>query len=141
MAQDQRKQRTKRSGSPSGLTAAVETMNEQSLKVFLWMEGRRRNSMATVVVPSMMRDLTDGAEFVTVEGSTLKEVVDDLDRRCPGMKDRLIGEDGKLQPHIAFFVDGVEVKGRHGLLASVSESAEIVIVPALSGGSGRALRL
>lgn len=88
-----------------------------------------------VVIPSMMRALTGGAEVVEVEGATLKDVIERLDERHPGMKALLVDEEGQCHAHVAFFIDGVEARASGGLLTPVPPGAEVVIVPAISGGA------
>jgi len=90
-------------------------------------------AVARVIVPSMMRQLCRGAEVVEVEGATLKEVIARLDVKCPGIRE-LLTENGSIRHHVAFFIDGVDARSSGGLFAPVPEGAEIVIVPALSGG-------
>jgi molybdopterin synthase sulfur carrier subunit len=87
--------------------------------------------MATVWIPSLMRGLTGGLAEVRADGATVREVIDDLERRYPGLKSRLVGED-RLKPNIALVVDGVTSKQglRHALMAS----SEVHFVPAISGG-------
>jgi molybdopterin synthase sulfur carrier subunit len=61
--------------------------------------------MATVWIPSLMRDLTDGQERVQLQGKTVGELIAALDRRHPGVQDRLYqGE--QIDPAIAVWVDG-----------------------------------
>ena|SRR5579871_2131914 len=87
--------------------------------------------MATVRIPSLLREVTDGRSEVEASGRTLREVVRSLDAAYPGIRDRLI-EDGNVRPELSFAVDG-EV-AEMGLLQPVEENSEIVIVPAISGG-------
>jgi molybdopterin synthase sulfur carrier subunit len=88
--------------------------------------------MPVVYIPTLMRDLTGGAEKVEVEGATLRQVVNSLDARFPGAKDRLCRED-RIRPDIAVAVDG-EIT-RQGLLQAVRPDSEVHIVPAVSGGN------
>ncbi len=87
--------------------------------------------MATVFIPALMRPLCDGRHSVEVAGSTLRQVIEGLDAECPGIAE-LVVEDGMLRPGIQLAVDGVT--SSTGLLRSVPESAEVQILPAMSGG-------
>ena len=87
--------------------------------------------MATVFIPTMMRQLTGGEERVEVSGSTLREVVAELEDRFPGFEATLV-QDGRVRPGLAFAVDGVTQS--LGLLAQVPDDAEVHILPAISGG-------
>ncbi|MEZ4860003.1 MAG: MoaD/ThiS family protein [Caldilineaceae bacterium] len=84
-----------------------------------------------VWIPSLHRDLTAGAEVVTVGGDTVGEVVAQLEARFPGIEARLC-EDGQIRPYIAVSVDG-EVT-RKGLRQRLTTPSEIHFIPAMSGG-------
>lgn len=92
--------------------------------------------MPRVIIPGVMQELTGGQGEIEVEGRSLREVFAQLVLRYPALKERLFDAQGSLHHYIALFVDGVEVRASQGLLAPVGEGAEIVIVPALSGGAG-----
>jgi sulfur-carrier protein len=88
--------------------------------------------LAVVWIPALLRPLTGGDRTATVPGATLREVIDNLDARYPGIKDRLTTEEGQLQPEIAAAIDG---ETEHlGLLEPVRESSEVHFIPAISGG-------
>ena len=78
-----------------------------------------------------MRELTDGLERVTVPGEKVRQLVDALDARYPGIKARLV-EDGALRRGIVLTVDGVA--SRQGLRAEVKPDSEVHFVPAIGGG-------
>ena len=88
--------------------------------------------MATVFIPSLMQTLTDGEKQVWVEGSTVRQIINNLDDMYPGVKDRLV-EDGRVKPNISVAVDG-EVTPL-GMLEKVSESSEVHFLPAIGGGA------
>jgi molybdopterin converting factor small subunit len=87
--------------------------------------------MAVVWIPSLLLSFTGGEDKLVVSGSTVKEIIDNLERRFPGIKDRLV-QSGALRPHIAVAIDG-DVSPE-GLEQDVRESSEIHFIPALSGG-------
>ena len=88
--------------------------------------------MATVFIPSLMQDLTDGQQTVEVTGATVREIVNALEGNYPGMKARLM--DGfRLKGNITVAVDG-EVSPV-GVLAEVGESSEVHFLPAIAGGA------
>ena len=90
--------------------------------------------MAQVFIPALMQDLTGGVEKVNVPAATVREVVDQLDTRFPGLRDRLF-EDGQIRRSIAVVVDG-EVSQRRER-TKLSENSEVHFLPAISGGSAR----
>jgi len=87
--------------------------------------------MATVWVPSLLRDLTAGRETLVVPGRTVGQVIDTLDERHPGFRDRVC-EGGQLRPEIAVHVDGRLAP--LGLRARVGEDSEVQFLPAVGGG-------
>lgn len=84
-----------------------------------------------VLIPAPLRSYTADAASITADGSTLAELAKDLDQRYPGMRFRIIDEQGQIRPHIKFFVNSVQ---KRSLGETLSESDEVMIVCALSGG-------
>jgi len=69
--------------------------------------------MAIVSIPSLMRDLTQGKAEVVIQGSTLRELVENIEAQFPGVKDRLCHEDAngvRISPYIGVYVDGALVE-------------------------------
>ena len=87
--------------------------------------------MAKVWIPSLLRDMCGGDHLIDVPGRSVRQVIDNLDTHCPGIRDRLI-EDGDLRPDLAVSVDGETTQ--IGLLQPVAENSEVHILPALGGG-------
>jgi molybdopterin converting factor small subunit len=88
---------------------------------------------ARLVVPTALRSCAGGAREVAIEGATLGEALDDLAVRLPVLERRLRDERGMLRPHVLVFVDGVMV--RRDLDTPVHDGTEVVVSPAVSGGS------
>ena len=88
--------------------------------------------MATVFIPSLMQTLTDGEKRVRVEGSTVRQIINNLDGMYPGVKERLV-EDDRVKPNISVAVDG-EVTPL-GMLEKVGEDSEVHFLPAIGGGA------
>jgi len=87
--------------------------------------------MAIVVIPALLRKLTDGVERVSVTGRHLGEVIDDLERQFPGFREQLV-ENGAMKPSVAVSIDGE--MGTGGLLDRIKDSSEIFFIPAIGGG-------
>jgi len=87
--------------------------------------------MATVVIPALLRKLTDGKDRVTAGGRNVGQLVEDLERQFPGLRENLI-EDGEIKASIAISIDG-DI-GTGGVLEPVRESSEVFILPAIGGG-------
>lgn len=87
--------------------------------------------MPTVWIPAPLQGLTGGKSKVVVEGATIRDVVKNLDKMYPGIKDRLM--DGfKFRGEINVFIDGAELGGN--FLEPVKENSEIHFLPAIGGG-------
>ena len=78
-----------------------------------------------------MQKLTDGQTQIEVEGETVRQVVEALEERHPGFKDRIV-EDDRIKTEIAIAVDGEVVTA--GLRARVGPNSEVHFLPALAGG-------
>jgi molybdopterin synthase sulfur carrier subunit len=87
----------------------------------------------TVRIPTPLRSLTGGEEAVRAEGSTLKDVIDNLENKHPGMKERLLDEKG-VRRFVNIYVGDEDVRFLDGLETKLSGNEEISIVPAIAGG-------
>jgi molybdopterin synthase sulfur carrier subunit len=83
-----------------------------------------------VLIPGPLVSYTKRAE-VDADGATLDDVLLDLDRRYPGIRFRMIDEQGGMRRHVRFFVNGVQVRD---VAVALNPSDELHIVQALSGG-------
>jgi molybdopterin synthase sulfur carrier subunit len=88
--------------------------------------------MPVVWIPALLRDVTAGQEQVNVPGETVREVIEHLDERYPGIKERLCDEDDRLRPAIAVAVDGQISRLR--LRQPLAGTSEVHFLPAISGG-------
>jgi molybdopterin synthase sulfur carrier subunit len=84
-----------------------------------------------VRVSTHLRGYTGGRAEVDAQGGTLGDVVRDLDRQFPGVRFRIVDEQGQVREHIKMFVDGVHIDD---LAARVSPAGTVHIIGALSGG-------
>ena len=89
--------------------------------------------MARVWIPSLLQGLTGGEPTVTVPGARVRDIVDELEKRYPGIRARLC-DAGGLRPGMAVIVD-TEV-GRLGLAQPVGPDSEVHFLPAIAGGGG-----
>ena len=80
----------------------------------------------------LMRNLSAGRHRVEVEGATVRQVIENLDKQFPGMKERLM-ENGSLMPGISVIVDGQQ--SQLGLLERLEEASEVHFLPAIGGGA------
>ena len=78
-----------------------------------------------------MRSFSKGRDRVEVEGRNLRQVIDSLDRACPGIKEQLL-EDGDIRPGLAIAVN--DELATSGLIEQVPEDGRVLILPAVGGG-------
>ena len=78
-----------------------------------------------------MQNLSNGEQRVVVEGKNVRQIIESLDQKYPGFKDRLV-EDGSVKPNISVAIDG-EITPL-GMIEKVSEESEVHFLPAISGG-------
>ncbi len=88
-----------------------------------------------VRIPTILRTYTGGEKAVKGEGATLSEVIDHLEANHPGIKERLV-DGGDLRRFVNVYVNDEDVRFTGGLGTSVSEGDQIVVLPAVAGGSG-----
>ena len=88
----------------------------------------------TVLIPQPLRNLTGNLSKVSGEGSTLVQLVANLEGSYPGMKERVLDESGQLRRFVNIYVNGEDVRFTEGLATSLKDGDEISIVPAVAGG-------
>jgi MoaD family protein len=89
-----------------------------------------------VRVPTTLRTLTGGKSEVEVEGSTVGEVINDLESGHPGFAERLLDENG-LRRFVNVFVADDDVRFLDGLDTKVPDGETVSIIPAVAGGFAR----
>ena len=87
-----------------------------------------------VRIPTPLRRHTGGAGDVYAKGHDVSELVTDLERQFPGLRDRLCDESGDLRRFINVYVNQEDVRFLQGLQSSLKDGDEVSIVPAIAGG-------
>jgi molybdopterin synthase sulfur carrier subunit len=90
--------------------------------------------MVQVRVPTPLRKYTGGAEAVPAEGGTVAALVKDLDKRHPGIRDRICDETGAVRRFVNIFVNGEDIRFLQNLDTPVKSGDEVSVVPAIAGG-------
>lgn len=87
-------------------------------------------------IPGALREFTAGRSTVKIEhsGETVYQAVCSLCSQYPGIRDRILTEQGQLRQHINIFIGNEDVRYTGGLATKVPDGSEISIVPAVSGG-------
>jgi molybdopterin synthase sulfur carrier subunit len=90
-----------------------------------------------VRIPTILRTYTGGEKAVEGSGSTLSELIDDLESNHPGIKERLIeAKDGQddLRRFVNLYVNDEDVRFTGGLDTTLSDGDQVVVLPAVAGG-------
>ena len=87
-----------------------------------------------VRIPTPLRRFTGGAEEVGVNGSTIAAAIDELERKHPGVKERLCDEQGRVRRFVNIYVNGDDIRFLNSLDTAVKDGDELAIVPAIAGG-------
>jgi molybdopterin synthase sulfur carrier subunit len=89
---------------------------------------------ARVRVPTILRTYTAGESEVSADGDTLGDVLDSLDASYPGIKGRIVDEDGALRRFVNVYVGNDDVRFLDGLETKVADGTQISVIPAVAGG-------
>lgn len=90
--------------------------------------------MPTIRIPAPLRVATDGEAEVAVEARDVREALEALQRRHPGVGDRLWAPDGRLHRFVNVFVGDEDVRDLRGLDTPLDPADVVAIVPAVAGG-------
>ncbi len=89
-----------------------------------------------VRIPTPLRAVTRGAAEVQAAGDTVAEVIDDLERQFPGLRERLVEEGGAVRRFINVYVNQEDIRFLQGAKTTLKAGDEVSIVPAIAGGRG-----
>jgi sulfur-carrier protein len=88
-----------------------------------------------VRIPTVLRTHTDGEKKVHGEGATLRDLLDDLETRHPGLKPALVDEEGKLHRFINVYVNDEDVRFLGAIETPLADGDSVSILPAVAGGA------
>jgi sulfur-carrier protein len=91
----------------------------------------------TIHIPGPLRPFAGGSGRIELKGSpaTLRDAMDELWKKYPAIRDRVINEEGRVREHVNIFVGNENVRYTGDFSTPLSANAEISILPAVSGGS------
>ncbi|MBE9504601.1 MAG: MoaD/ThiS family protein [Proteobacteria bacterium] len=87
-----------------------------------------------VRIPTPLRKFTGGKEQVEVNGSTISEVVDDLEKSCPGMKEKLYDDNGSIRKFLNIYLNDEDIRFMESLDTQVKDGDTVSLIPAIAGG-------
>ncbi len=90
--------------------------------------------MPSIRIPTPLRKLTNELEVITTSGSTIGEVIENVNAAYPGLKERICDEQGNVRRFVNIFVNDEDIRFLEEKATPVKETDEISIVPAIAGG-------
>ena len=90
--------------------------------------------MAKIKIPTPLVKFTNNKTQVEVDGNTIAELIDNLDKNYPGIKKRLCEDNGEIRKFINIYVNGNDIRFSKLLDTELNNDSEVSIVPAISGG-------
>ncbi len=89
--------------------------------------------MKTVRIPPMLRTETGGQREVRAAGGTVRELLDDLMGRFPGLRLQLVDDD-EIASYVNVYLEGEDVRMLDGLETEVRDGSTVILLPAMAGG-------
>lgn len=87
-----------------------------------------------VRIPTILRPYTGGEKLVQGEGDTLAALIDDLDGKHPGLRGRLLTDEGALHRFVNVYVNDEDVRFTGALDTALKSGDEVTVLPAVAGG-------
>ena len=88
----------------------------------------------SVRIPTILRTYTNGESEVSAEGGTLSEVLDSLDGSYPGIKGRILDDQGAIRRFVNVYVGNDDVRFLEALETATPAGTQISVIPAVAGG-------
>jgi molybdopterin converting factor small subunit len=88
----------------------------------------------SVRIPTILRTYTNGESEVQADGGTVAEVLESLDSSYPGIKGRILDDEGSIRRFVNVYVGNDDVRFLEALDTSTPEGAQISVIPAVAGG-------
>ena len=91
----------------------------------------------TIRIPTPMRKLTNDQELVQASGANVGELIEDLEKTFPGIKERLCDQDGNVRRFVNIFLNDEDIRFLGGESYAFQDGDEVMLIPSIAGGSGR----
>ncbi|HXG31700.1 MAG TPA: MoaD/ThiS family protein [Thermodesulfobacteriota bacterium] len=90
--------------------------------------------MPSVRIPTPLRRLTGDKDEVLIDSKNIGELIEELERQFPGMKERLCDESGNVRRFINLYVNNEDIRFLKGIETELKENDIVSIIPAIAGG-------
>ncbi len=87
-----------------------------------------------VRIPTPLRKITGGNDEVSAQGATVNDVLADLEKNYPGLKERICEEDGSIRKFVNLYLNDEDIRFKENLGTTLNEGDELSIIPAIAGG-------
>ncbi len=87
-----------------------------------------------VLIPTPLQKLTNNQATLECQGSSITELLNELETSCPGIKARLCDEKGELRRFVNFYVNNEDIRFLNGADTTLQDGDEVSIIPAIAGG-------
>ncbi len=88
----------------------------------------------SVRIPTILRTYTAGASEVAASGATLRDLLDDLEASYPGIRARILDDNGDLRRFVNVYVGNDDVRFLDNLATPTPDGAQVSVIPAVAGG-------
>lgn len=97
--------------------------------------------MPSVRIPTPLRRLTGDKDEVRVNAKNIGDLIQELEKQFPGVKERLCDESGNVRRFINLYVNNEDIRFLKGIETEINESDVVSIVPAIAGGNRLGLNI
>ena len=87
-----------------------------------------------VRIPTPLRKLTDNQESIEIESNTIGGAIEELEGKFPGIKERLVDEEGEIRRFVNVYVNEEDIRFLENQDTPLKEGDDISIIPAIAGG-------
>ncbi|MBI5682902.1 MAG: MoaD/ThiS family protein [Deltaproteobacteria bacterium] len=88
-----------------------------------------------VRIPTPLRKLTNGKDEVEGAGKDVRELINDIERQYPGLKERICEDDGRIRRFVNIYVNDEDIRFKNSTDTELKDGDEVSIIPAIAGGS------
>lgn len=87
-----------------------------------------------VRIPTPLRKLTNGKDEVDGSGKDVREVINNIEKQYPGLKERICEDDGKIRRFVNIYVNDEDIRFKNNVDTELKDGDEVSIIPAIAGG-------
>ena len=89
---------------------------------------------STIRIPTPLRKLTNDQETLEVESNTIGEAIDEIEGKFPGIKERLVDEEGEIRRFVNVYVNDEDIRFLENQDTPLKDGDDVSIIPAIAGG-------